>query len=183
MEYIEEWRTVIIDGIEFRDYEISNLGNLRSIKSGIEIKGSKDSKGYLRVTLIRRENGCKIRKGGKIHRIVLESFGISKPEGCDQVDHLDGNKENNSIDNLEWVDCKTNIRRSWDSGLHSNDLRYGEHAGNSRYTTEEIETACKLKEDGWTTTQISKKLNIPISTLSKVFTGKQWVNISSKYNI
>ena len=59
MEYIEEWRTVIIDGIEFEDYEVSNLGNLRSIKSGLNIKGSLDSKGYVRVTLLRKENGKK----------------------------------------------------------------------------------------------------------------------------
>ena len=183
MDYIEEWRTVIIDGIEFEDYEVSNLGNLRSIKSGLNIKGSLDSKGYVRVTLLRKENGKKIRKGGKIHRIVLESFEIPKPDGCDQVDHIDGDKENNQLTNLEWVDCKTNIKRSWETGLHSKDIRYGEHAGNSKYTTEQIETACQMKEDGWSTTQISKKLGIPLSTLSKIFTGKQWVNISSKYNI
>ena len=183
MVFDEHWRVVIVDGVKYEDYRVDDSGRLYSIKTGLFIKGTLDEKGYVRVTLTRWENGKKIRKGAKMHRVVLESFEVPKPEGCDQVDHINGNKQMNRLSNLEWVDCKTNIRRSWETGLHKNDKRYGENAGNSKYTTEQIELACKLKEEGLTTSKISKKLDIPLSTLSKIFTGKQWVNISSKYKL
>ena len=179
----DDWRVVVVNGIKYDDYRVDKDGRLYSVRTGLFIKGSLNNKGYVKVSLIKREGDLKTRKTYSLHRVVLESFNIPKPEGCNQVDHINGNKQMNSLDNLEWVDCKTNVRRSWKNGLHDNDIRYGEHAGNSKYTTEQIELACKLKEGGMKTSQISKKLNIPLSTLSKIFTGKQWLNISSKYKL
>lgn len=70
------------------------------------------STGYLYVDL------CKdgIRERKNIHRIVAESeFGV--PETAMDVNHKDGNKLNNSVDNLEWVTRKENIQHAWTCGL------------------------------------------------------------------
>lgn len=64
------------------------------------------SKGYLRVGLFR--NGK--RKWYKVHRLVAQAF-IENPEHKPQVNHIDGNKKNNSITNLEWVTDTENKER------------------------------------------------------------------------
>lgn len=64
-----------------------------------ELKPEETSKGYLRVDLYDKEGK---RKHFKIHRLVAQAF-IPNPENKPQINHIDGNKQNNSITNLEWV--------------------------------------------------------------------------------
>ena len=178
----DNWRFVVIDGYLFSDYAVLDTGHIYSFGKQEFLPGAIDKKGYVRYTLIRYdENGNKIRKGASAHRIVMESFGIYHDKEQDQVDHIDGNKQNNSITNLEWVDCMTNIRRSWEMGLHDNDIRYGENSSTSKYTNKQVEESCKLKLQGLTNRKISKMTGIHVDTLSLIFNGKRWNHISSKY--
>lgn len=64
-----------------------------------ELKPEETSKGYLRVDLYDKNGN---RKHFKIHRLVAKAF-IPNPENKPQINHIDGNKQNNSITNLEWV--------------------------------------------------------------------------------
>lgn len=91
-------------------YEVSNLGNVRSLGKGKSnaskkrnLKNSKVYGGYLIVRLCK--NGK--MKNYKIHRLVAEAF---IPNWFDepQVNHIDENKLNNNVDNLEWCDAKYN---------------------------------------------------------------------------
>ena len=105
----EIWKD--IEGFEGK-YQISNLGRVKSLnyrKTGKEkiLKLTKDKKGYLRISL---KNNKKL-KGFKVHRLVAETF-ISNPDNLDQVNHKDENKQNNSIQNLEWCDNRYNKRYS-----------------------------------------------------------------------
>ena len=97
----------IFKDIEYYEgkYQVSNLGRVKSLKFGKEkiIKPGKDSKGYLRVNLY--ENGK--HKTVKVHRLVANAF-IDNPLNLPQVNHIDENKENNIVDNLEWCDGKYN---------------------------------------------------------------------------
>lgn len=93
-------------------YEVSNLGRVRSVDRY-------DSLGHFRESIILRQhldhNGYKFvalfkdgkRKSIKIHRIVAMAF-IPNPNNLPQVNHIDENKINNNVDNLEWCDCKYN---------------------------------------------------------------------------
>jgi len=54
----------------------------------------------------------------RVNRLVAQAF-LDNSNNLAQVNHIDGNKLNNGIDNLEWCDCKYNIRASWDMGLRS----------------------------------------------------------------
>lgn len=89
----EVWKK--IEGYE--NYEVSSCGNIRKNGKTI-IKPEVHHKGYLRVDLFRDRN----RKHMKVHRLVAEAF-IPNPENKPQINHKDFNKQNNCIDNLEWV--------------------------------------------------------------------------------
>ena len=104
MNINEQWKPV--EGFEGL-YAVSNLGRVKSLgndKSRKEkiLKPHKVN-GYLRVTL------CKDwkRKFFLVHRLVAEAF-LPNPEGLEQVNHIDENKTNNVVSNLEFCDCKYN---------------------------------------------------------------------------
>lgn len=109
-EQTKEWRPVV--GYE-GPYEVSSDGDVRNVKTGREIKPCIDNIGYLRVSL---SNGM-IRKHCKVHRLVAMAF-IKNPEAKEQVNHKDGVKINNNLENLEWATRSENIRHAWDSGLN-----------------------------------------------------------------
>lgn len=84
-------------------YQVNNLGRVKRVTTGRVLKGMKDKCGYLTVDLYK--NGSKSKK--KIHRLVAQAF-ISNPESKPQVNHIDENKTNNMISNLEWSTAKEN---------------------------------------------------------------------------
>ncbi len=88
-----------IDGY---DYEISNTGQVRSVRTGRILKQFLVN-GYLRVGL--SKDG--VEKKFYIHRLVAQAF-IPNPKNKPQIDHIDGNKQNNRVDNLRWVTSKEN---------------------------------------------------------------------------
>ena len=85
-------------------YQITSWGRVYSVDSETFVKQQLTEKGYLRVDLY-GNNGQ--RKHFKVHRLVAEAF-ILNPFGKPQVNHKDGNKENNSFTNLEWVTNQEN---------------------------------------------------------------------------
>ena len=110
----ELWRD--IEGYEGL-YQVSNLGRVMSYarkgnwKNRI-LNGSFDKNGYILVLLYKNnKTQCK-----KVHRLVAQAF-IPNIENKPQVNHIDGNKENNNVNNLEWVTNKENSIHAWKTGL------------------------------------------------------------------
>jgi hypothetical protein len=107
---LEIWRDIKnYEGI----YEVSNLGRIKSISRNGTIKENRILKpnkvmGYSQVGL--QKYGT--RKYKKIHRLVAEAF-IPNPENKKEVNHKDGNKTNNCVDNLEWVTTSENQLHSY----------------------------------------------------------------------
>lgn len=90
------------------NYMISNYGNVRNTTTGNRIAGSVDIHGYHRYDLC--INGKRIVRSG--HRLVAEAF-IPKVKGKTLINHKDGNKTNNRVDNLEWCTCKENSTHAY----------------------------------------------------------------------
>lgn len=80
------------------NYMATTWGRIISKKTGEAITPEVHTKGYLRVYLYDKGK----RKHYKVHRLVAETF-IPNPEGKPHVNHIDGNNQNNSVSNLEWV--------------------------------------------------------------------------------
>lgn len=99
---LEIWKD--IDGYDGR-YQVSSWGRIRSI-NGI-LKPYENKKGYLKIGL------CKdgICHKHRINRLVAIAF-IPNPDNLPQVNHMDGNRQNNSITNLEWTTNLENRRHA-----------------------------------------------------------------------
>lgn len=112
---MEEWRPV--RGLE-DNYEVSNLGRVRRIKSGCGTYEGRilnflnHSNGYVIAPMTL--NSKKHRR--YVHRMVAEAF-IPNPDGKPEVNHIDGNKHNNCVDNLEWATRSENNRHMFRTGL------------------------------------------------------------------
>lgn len=101
---MEKWRKVI--GYEDL-YRVSNLGNVQRVGSvvgvnkkylnGYNLKPLDNGKGYLRIKLTKNNKGKRIM----LHRLIAEAF-IDNPSNYKVVNHIDNNKYNNDIENLEW---------------------------------------------------------------------------------
>ena len=101
-EIKEEWRDIV--GYE-NLYQISNLGNVKSLKYGKEriLKPAKDGKKYSIVNLCKQGK----MKTYKVHRLVAQAF-IPNPNNFRELNHIDEDKTNNCVSNLEYCDSKHN---------------------------------------------------------------------------
>jgi len=101
-------------------YQVSNTGRVRALDrqigyrngrlrnwKGVEKVLTENTRGYLATKLYKDGKGAT----KEIHRFVAEAF-IPNPDGKDEVNHIDGNKHNNHISNLEWVSHSENMRHS-----------------------------------------------------------------------
>lgn len=142
-------------------YEVSSLGKVRDLKGNIKPM-YKQNKGYYCLSLYVK---------GKtfhptIHRLVAEAF-IPKIEGMNQVNHIDGNKANNSISNLEWCNQYLNYKHGKEHFYYSkNDTHYF-----SKITNEQVKCIPILFNLGFTRATIAKILGVNASSIEAIEKG------------
>lgn len=105
---MEDWRVIP----DFPNYAVSDTGLVKNLKTGRILRPGVHRQGYLLVWL--SDHG--LRYGKSIHRLVTEAF-IPNPDGKSQVNHKDGNKTNNHVDNLEWSTGSENTLHAYRTGL------------------------------------------------------------------
>lgn len=101
---MEQWKTCVYNGEVFPNYEVSTEGRVRNIKTGKLLKNSLTDKEYLSVKLC-KDNQTKFCR---VHRLVACTW-IPNPHDYTDVDHIDKNRQNNSVENLRWLSHKNNI--------------------------------------------------------------------------
>ena len=106
----EIWKDIVgYEGL----YRVSNLGRVKNTITHNFLKNYLHKSGYVRINIkkLQKNNNC------RLHRLIARAF-IPNPENKKTVNHIDGNKQNNSIENLEWLTQKENNKHARDTGLH-----------------------------------------------------------------
>jgi len=167
----EEWRTIK----RFPSYEVSDLGRVRSNKTyrgtGQRlIKSHPNTNGYPAITFYenRGEKGQRVT----VHRIVAETFLGAQPFPKAQVNHVDCDKLNCKLTNLEWVTASENIQHAYDNGRRPL-FRYGPHIKMSEKIVRVMRSAYRL---GTSTPEISDWLGIHRSTAAHALVGNGWTH-------
>lgn len=177
MKYNGENYKKIITNESGTTYYVSKTGKVISKKVHIhELKVFVTDKGYMYVKFtLGKKSRAKF-----IHRLVAQAY-IPNPEKKPEVNHLDGNKSNNNVSNLEWVTSKENKKHARENDLSR--FVSGEDSGSTSLTNKQIEKSCKMMEKNkLPLKEIAKKLNMPVDTLYSIRTKGMWKNISKKYN-
>lgn len=133
----EMWQP--ISGYEY-SYEISNFGRVRNKRNGRILKPYFNDKGYLSVKLFCKNKG----KHKRVHRLVAEAF-IPNIGAKPQVNHIDHNKKNNAVWNLEWVTPQENTDHEIRSG--TNKTRNSQLRSNQKYRNGKVQLTCLISPE------------------------------------
>jgi hypothetical protein len=150
-------------------YEVSNFGNVKSLRKNIILKKSVDKDGYL---IIHLRNGL-LSKNYKIHRLVAEVF-IPNPFKKKTVNHIDLNKKNNNVNNLEWTTHLENNNHAIDNGVLNHN---GEFNGRAKLSECEVKEIIKLKGLK-TQKEIAQMYNVSKSLVGCIINRKNWKHIN-----
>lgn len=162
---MEIWKT--IEGFSGK-YEVSSLGNVRSKKTLRLLKKFNNYLGYVIVGLRDYEN----RKTMSVSRLVASAF-LSKTEIRKEVNHKDGDKNNNKLSNLEYVTRSENVRHAIKNGL----LKHGKGSENRNSKLTESEVQCIRDKytkgvnqfnTGYGLDRLAKEYNVGQTTISHI---------------
>ena len=179
---MEQWRDIE----EFKGlYQVSNLGRVRSLDAIINCKGAKNidshlrkgkvlkqiinTKGYYYVNLSKNSKVKNLR----VHRLVALAF-IDNPNNHKLINHKDGNKLNNNVENLEWCDYSYNLKEAHRLGLNINKYKgkYGKDAQFSKPLLQ-YDLDGKYIREWENAVQVKKELGYCAENIRSVCKGKR----------
>ena len=150
-------------------YQVSNLGNVKSLKYGKEriLKSAINSKGYVVVVL------CKNLKclTKKVHRLVAMAF-IPNTENKEQVNHINGIKTDNRVENLEWCTQSENIQHGYNNGLFKS--KKGEFHNLAKLLNKQV---LDIRKDNRTIKTIALDYNVSVNIIYSIKNYKTWKHI------
>lgn len=168
---LEQWKSLKGLVVNGDNYEVSNLGNIRHVSSNKLRKPAKNNKGYQLVCLYQNNKV----KGYLLHRLVALAF-IPNIDNKPEVNHLDGNKENNVVTNLEWSTRTDNLRHAIDTGLQ--DVARGSNAGGAKLTEEIVREIRNLFASGTRTQkQLSEQFGVSRRSVTNIINRTNWKHV------
>ena len=155
-------RKVVYVNSKLTNYMIYRDGRLQNLKTGHFLKPFLSKHGYLRYSMyIKRKTVHKF-----VHRLIMEAF-VPNPENFPDVNHKNGIKTDNRLENLEWCTKSENIQHAYDNNLIS--LPKGEDHHNNKYKIANIKKVIELLETGdYTRSEISDLTGVSNDTISKI---------------
>lgn len=168
-----EYRRYFFDGIS-TDYFIGANGTVYSDHRRRLLSITKNHAGYHMVHMVLGNHKMNVA----VHKLVALTFIGQKPSEVHQVDHVDGNKDNNHYTNLEWVTPSENIKRSLKLGLRK--IRSGETHEAVKYPDALIIEALLFLKNGGHIDEAVEKFGISRSYISSVISGNTRKYLSQK---
>lgn len=150
-------------------YTVDDLGNVYSVRNNKILKRVVFPSGYVYVHLCKNGTGKCVR----LHRLVAEHF-IPNPNNYEQVNHINGIKTDNYVDNLEWCDCFYNMNHAKQNGLFRTD---GENNPSAKLTWNDVYEIRRTyirgsKKNG--TKALAKKYNVTNVMIGKIVRNECW---------
>jgi len=158
-------------------YEASTDGEIKTYNwknKGKEaiMRPAKDKSGYLR-TMLKRDDG--VMHTIKVHRIIAQTF-IENPHNKDTVNHINGIKHDNRVENLEWKTAAEN-KRLWVEGGCVGKL-VGEDIGTAILTEAQVrEIRDKFKPRVYTRQMLADEYGVVATTIKDVILKRSWTHI------
>lgn len=163
-----------IDGYEGR-YAVTDDGRVWSYVSCKWLSSPLNDWGYPRLNLRTNNHSTQFT----VHRLVAMAF-CKKNEGCNEVNHIDGDKTNNRSDNLEWVTSSQNSQHAWDTGLQRNNLGiYAAQKARRRFSSQAVIAIRQMSEAGFTRRVISALYDCSEGSVQKIVSFQSYKEISS----
>lgn len=176
----EIWKEVV----GYEDYYlVSSIGNIKSkdrevfngrgtfTRKGKSIKLMVDKYGYNVVNLY----GSFGVKTKKVHRLVADAF-IENEQEKPQVNHINGVKSDNRVENLEWSSIKENITHAWDNGLMN--PKRGENHHYSKLSKLNVLDIKRLINSGLNDTDISNLYGVHRRSINDIRNKRSWAHIN-----
>ena len=163
-------------------YQVSNIGRVKSKtqyckgrlgsgkQNGRVLKQQKCYKGYLRVSL----SFNKVRFNTGVHRLVALSF-IDNPLNKPQVNHINGIKTDNTVENLEWCTNKENQIHAVKNKLNNPNL--GEKHHMSKLSNKDVNVVRWIHKIGWSNKQLAEDYNVSQTAMSNILRNKTYKNV------
>ena len=153
-------------------YSIDESGRVYSIRYKRYLSPSRDSCGYLFVGL---SNGGNVKQK-LIHRLVAEAF-IPNPFNKPQVNHMDGNKVNNQISNLEWCTQSENILHGFRHGLYKSNTPVGSKHKKAKLNESQVLEIRKKYLLGNKLTWLAREYGVSDALISNIVKRKCWKHV------
>ena len=163
----EQWLTIE----DFPDYQISDMGRVKSFKSGKPKILSACNFGLYQALYLRRDGRKHIKY---IHQLVSQHF-IGPANGLD-TRHLDGDRSNNCLTNLAYGTRKENM----DDARNHGTMARGSKLPQAKLTDSKVIELRKLRKEGITVPALAKQFGITLRTVYRALTGESWSHIPIK---
>lgn len=186
---MEVWKDLIgFEGL----YEVSNLGRVRSVDRdvtrtykmmGVWYTDTKKLKGRILKHQLSKEgyHNVSIRDKNRVGHVVRVNRAVAmafipNPEGKKFVNHIDHNKDNNSVDNLEWCTHYENVMWDLKNGMRKNLIKNNENPKN-KLTWEEVDWIRshyipKDPNKKFGAIHLARRFNVSVSLIQKIVEGK-----------
>jgi hypothetical protein len=163
---MEIWKD--IEGYEGL-YKVSNTGKVLGVKREKELTQHENHRGYLKVSL--QKDGK--RKNELVHRLVAKAF-LENTEELPQVNHKDGTKTNNHVENLEWSSQSENMKHAVEKGLLVRPK--GESCYNAKLTNEDAQAIRERYAEGGTShRKLAKEFGVSAGVVHNILSGRSYV--------